>query len=40
MDETQLGSFEVSIEKARSAVYFKRSTKVFEDGVVAAATRF
>src|SRR5205085_12358249 len=33
MDETQLGSFEVSLEKARSAVLFKRPTKVFEDAL-------
>lgn len=31
MDDTQIGSIEVSIEKARSAVNFKRPTKVFED---------
>lgn len=34
MDETQLGSYEVSIEKARSAVNFKRPTKAFEDAVL------
>jgi glc operon protein GlcG len=33
MDDTQLGSLEVAIAKARSAVLFKRPTKVFEDGV-------
>jgi glc operon protein GlcG len=33
IDETQLGSFEVSVEKARSAVLYKRPTKVFEDQV-------
>jgi len=33
IDDTQLGSFEVSIEKARSAVFFKRPTKAFEDMV-------
>jgi len=31
LDDTQLGSFEVSIEKARTAVRFKRPSKVFED---------
>lgn len=33
MDGTQLGSIDVSIAKARSAVLFKRPTKVFEDTV-------
>src|SRR5439155_13858055 len=33
MDETQIGSIEVAIEKARSAVSFKRPTKAFEDAV-------
>jgi glc operon protein GlcG len=31
MDNTQLGSINISIEKARSAARFKRPTKVFED---------
>ena len=35
MDETQNGSVEVSISKARSAALFKRATKVFQDGVAA-----
>ena len=33
MDETQLGSLDVSIAKARSALLFKRPTKIFEDAV-------
>jgi uncharacterized protein GlcG (DUF336 family) len=33
MDDTQNGSVEVSISKARSAALFKRATKVFQDGV-------
>ena len=33
MDGTQTGSVNVSIEKARSAVLFKRPTKVFQDTV-------
>jgi uncharacterized protein GlcG (DUF336 family) len=33
IDETQLGSFEVSIEKARTAVFFKRPTKALEDAI-------
>lgn len=32
-DETQAGSIRVAIEKARSAVLFKRPTKVWEDAV-------
>ncbi|MBS9523354.1 heme-binding protein [Litoribacter alkaliphilus] len=32
MDGTQVGSVEVAIAKAKTSVYFKRSTKVFEDG--------
>lgn len=31
MDGVQLGSIDVAIGKAKTAVYFKRSTKVFED---------
>jgi uncharacterized protein GlcG (DUF336 family) len=38
IDETQLGSFDVSIEKARSAVLFKRPTKAFEDIVAGGRT--
>ncbi|HXW13743.1 MAG TPA: heme-binding protein [Terriglobia bacterium] len=38
LDETQLGSFEVSIEKARTAVFFKRPTKAFEDQVAGGRT--
>ena len=38
IDETQLGSFDVSIEKARSAVLFKRPTKAFEDAVTGGRT--
>jgi uncharacterized protein GlcG (DUF336 family) len=33
MDGTQTGSVNVSIEKARSAVLFKRPTKSFQDAV-------
>ena len=35
MDQTQLGSVEVSIGKARSAARFKRPTKAFQDAVAA-----
>jgi glc operon protein GlcG len=31
MDNTQLGSAKVAIDKARSAALFKRPTKVFQD---------
>jgi len=34
IDGTQAGSSQVSVEKARSAVAFKRPTKVFEDALV------
>jgi glc operon protein GlcG len=33
MDNTQLGSAEVAIDKARSAALFKRSTKAFQDAL-------
>ena len=35
MDNTQLGSSQVSIDKARSAARFKRPTKAFQDGLAA-----
>jgi glc operon protein GlcG len=35
MDDSQLGSLEVSIAKARSALLFKRPTKALEDSVSA-----
>jgi glc operon protein GlcG len=35
MQDTQTGSVELAIEKARTAALFRRPTKVFEDGVVA-----
>jgi uncharacterized protein GlcG (DUF336 family) len=38
MDDTQLGSFDVSIAKARSALLFKRPTKAFEDAVAGGRT--
>jgi glc operon protein GlcG len=34
MDEAQLGSFNVALAKARSAVFFRRPTKMFEDAVI------
>jgi glc operon protein GlcG len=33
MDNTQIGSVNVAIEKARSAALFKRPTKAFEDAL-------
>jgi uncharacterized protein GlcG (DUF336 family) len=33
MDNTQLGSVEIAIEKARTAALFRRPSKVFEDAV-------
>src|SRR5205814_3618065 len=35
MDDTQLGSAKVAIDKARSAALFKRPTKVFQDTLAA-----
>jgi glc operon protein GlcG len=35
IDNTQLGSANVAIEKARSAALFKRPTKVFQEGLAA-----
>ena len=35
MDNTQIGSVNVAVEKARSAALFRRPTKVFQDGVAA-----
>lgn len=33
MDDTQIGSVEVALDKARSAGMFRRPTRVFEEGV-------
>ena len=33
MDNTQIGSADLAIEKARTAVRFKRPSKVFQDAV-------
>jgi uncharacterized protein GlcG (DUF336 family) len=33
MDETQIGSIDVAVQKAQSAIKFKRPTKAFEDAV-------
>ncbi len=33
MDNTQIGSVEVSMKKAKTAIYFKRSTKTYEERV-------
>jgi len=35
MDDTQIGSVNISIDKARSAARFKRPTKVFQDALAA-----
>src|SRR5260370_41267251 len=37
MDNTQIGSVNVAIEKARSAALFKRPTKAFEDELASGA---
>ena len=36
MDNTQIGSADIAIEKARTAVRFKRPSKAFQDAVAAA----
>ena len=38
MDETQIASIEVAIQKAKSAVGFKRPTKAFEDQLTGGRT--
>lgn len=38
MDDVQIGSVEVAIRKAQSAINFKRPTKVFADAVVGGRT--
>lgn len=38
MDDTQIGSVNVAIDKARSAALFKRPTKAFEDGLKGGGT--
>ncbi len=38
MDGTQLASIEVSIEKATTALFYKRPTKVFQDGLAGGNT--
>lgn len=38
MDNTQLGSAKVAVDKARSAALFKRPTKVFQDRLTSGST--
>ena len=38
MENTQLGSVEIAIEKARSAALFRRPTKVFEEALAGGRT--
>jgi glc operon protein GlcG len=38
MDNTQLGSIEIAVEKARSAALFRRPSKVFEDALAGGRT--
>jgi hypothetical protein len=40
MENTSLATVEIAIAKARSAALFRRPTKVFEDALAMAATRF
>ena len=38
MDNTQLGSVEIALEKARSAALFRRPSKAFEDALAGGRT--
>ena len=40
MDDTQMGSVDVSIGKARTAVNFKRPTKALEEAIAAGRSAF
>jgi uncharacterized protein GlcG (DUF336 family) len=40
LDETQFGSVEVAIQKARAAIAFRRPTKVWEEQVAAGSMRY
>lgn len=40
LDETQFGSVEVAIKKARAAIAFRRPTKIWEEHVAAGSTRY
>jgi uncharacterized protein GlcG (DUF336 family) len=40
LDETQFGSVEVAIQKARAAIAFRRPTKVWEEQVAAGSIRY
>jgi len=39
MDNAQLGSIEVATEKAKTAVFFKRPSKAYEDRIVSGETK-
>jgi uncharacterized protein GlcG (DUF336 family) len=40
LDNTQFGSIEVAIQKARAAIAFRRPTKVWEEHVAGGHTRY
>ena len=40
LDNTQFGSIDVAIEKARSAIAFRRPTKVWEDQITEGRLRY
>lgn len=40
LDETQFGSVEVAIQKARAAIAFRRPTKVWEEHVAGGSIRY
>lgn len=40
LDQTQFGSIDVAIEKARAAIAFRRSTKIWEENVAQGQLRY
>ncbi|REL24528.1 heme-binding protein [Rhodohalobacter sp. SW132] len=38
VDDTQIGSIGIALQKAKTAVFYKRPTKAFQDGVAAGNT--
>lgn len=40
LDNTQYGSVEVAIQKARAAIAFRRPTKIWEENIVAGQLRY
>ena len=40
LDDTQYGSVDVAVEKARSAIAFRRSTKIWEENIAEGRLRY